>query len=95
MGLEPGREYAFGIHQYGTVLGGCENVGEAFLPDRLGSLEANDAGFGRYRQREQPGVRLYGPQSIVGRSCVLYSSDWPSSDILACGVVMHAEFKHM
>lgn len=37
-GLQFGLEYAFGIHQYGTASGSCQNLGPNFLSNGIGTL---------------------------------------------------------
>ena len=87
----PDTDYAFDIHKYGTLTGGCDNVGPSFLADiaePLGELHKHSIGSASNRQRNYE-VKLYGSQSIIGRSCVVHADN---SSTVACGVVALAEF---
>ena len=85
-GLNPGKQHGFHIHQYGNLLQGCTTAGPHYNPfghthagpkdvarhvGDLGNVQADDQGNGRYRLLDQQ-INLYGPYSVIGRSCVLH-----------------------
>ncbi len=85
-GLEPGNKHGFHIHQYGNLLNGCVTAGAHYNPfgqthggpksevrhvGDLGNVPADEHGNGKVDYSDSY-VRLHGPHSVVGRSCVLH-----------------------
>ena len=88
-GLAPGKKHGFHIHQYGNLLQGCTTAGPHYNPfghshagpaslarhvGDLGNVLADDLGNGKYNLLDHQ-VNLYGPYSVVGRSCVLHRNE--------------------
>lgn len=85
-GLTPGNKHGFHIHQYGNLLKGCATAGPHYNPFKmthggplkevrhvgdLGNVEADEAGNGHYEHTDRL-IQLFGPYSVIGRSCVLH-----------------------
>ena len=85
-GLSAVKQHGFHIHQYGNLLQGCTTAGPHYNPHGhthagpkdlarhvgdLGNVQADEQGNGKYRLLDQQ-VNLFGPLSVVGRSCVLH-----------------------
>lgn len=88
--LEPGL-HALKIHEYGDVEYGCDSTGPVFNPmgeerghshddithRRMGDLEHVQSRFdtgAEYKNRDQYAT-MWGPNSILGRSIVLYERE--------------------
>ena len=87
-GLIPGNKHGFHIHQYGDLTQGCVTAGPHYNPHGvthagpedvvrhvgdLGNVQADADGNGKYSNLD-PMVQLFGPFSVIGRSCVLHKS---------------------
>ena len=113
-GLTPGL-HGFHVHQFGNLLEGCKTAGPHYNPFNkvhggpdseirhvgdLGNVNAGEDGTAVY-DREDAQITLFGPYSVLGRSCVLHENeddlgltDHPLSSItgnaggrVACGVI--------
>ena len=85
-GLIPGNKHGFHIHQYGNLLKGCATAGPHYNPHGLthggpdiskrhvgdlGNVQADADGNGKYEHTDSL-IALFGPFSVIGRSCVLH-----------------------
>lgn len=85
-GLVPGQKHGFHIHEFGDLTNGCLTAGPHFNPNKqthggpddsirhvgdLGNVQADDSGNGSYELQDNQ-VSLYGPLTVIGRSCVLH-----------------------
>jgi len=86
--LTPNHLHGFHIHVYGNLLKGCATAGPHYNPfglthggpDKivrhvgdLGNVQSDAEGKGNYEHSDAL-VHLFGPMSVVGRSCVLHKS---------------------
>ena len=85
-GLTPNHHHGFHIHQYGNLSNGCVTAGPHFNPfgqlhggpesamrhvGDLGNVASDANGDGKFDLLDHQ-VTLHGPNSIVGRACVLH-----------------------
>ena len=85
-GLTPNHLHGFHIHVYGNLLQGCTTAGPHYNPygqthggpdekirhvGDLGNVQSNEDGVGRFDLMDSQ-VTLFGPFSVVGRSCVIH-----------------------
>jgi len=87
-GLASNHQHGFHIHQYGNLLEGCKTAGPHYNPagqthggpdeyirhvGDLGNVNSDADGNGKYEGVDKQ-VQLFGPLSVIGRSCVLHRS---------------------
>lgn len=123
-GLKPNSLHGFHIHEFGDLTEGCKSAGPHFNPygkshggplDKerhigdLGNLKTDDLGVG-YLATTDPYIKLFGDQSVIGRSVVVHADEddlgrgsYPDSKTtghsgarLACGTIgLSATFKNL
>ena len=84
-GLTEG-DHGFHVHEFGNLTKGCVSAGAHFNPEKkqhggpddeerhvgdMGNIHAGEDGVGLVDYEDQL-IELYGPNSIIGRSCVCH-----------------------
>ncbi|ODV89735.1 hypothetical protein CANCADRAFT_58589 [Tortispora caseinolytica NRRL Y-17796] len=86
-GNDPNAERAFHVHEFGDNTNGCTSAGPHFNPFKkqhgaptdenrhvgdLGNFTTDAQGLGKGTKTD-PLIKLFGPQSIIGRTVVIHS----------------------
>lgn len=123
-GLKPNSSHGFHIHEFGDLTDGCTTAGPHYNPFNkkhggpfdgerhvgdLGNLQSDEKGVA-YLSTTDNMIKLFGDESVVGRSCVVHAdkddlgkggfndslTTGHSGARVACGVIgLTAEFKNI
>lgn len=123
-GLKPNSLHGFHIHEFGDLTDGCNSAGPHYNPRNkthggpldeerhvgdLGNLKTDERG-NTYLAMNDKHIRLFGDESVLGRSCVVHEGkddlgrgDFPDSKTtghsgarIACGIIgLSNSFKNM